>query len=460
MEEKTTSKFTHLHTHSHYSLLNALPKIDALIETAKKNDMSALALTDNGNLYGAIEFYIKCKKKDIKPIIGIDAYVAYRSRNDKQAGVDKERYRLVLLAENDIGYKNLIKLVTQAHLEGFYYKPRIDRELLEKYGEGIIAIAPSFSSDILQSLKLSNTEQANERLSWYKKTFADTEKGPRFFFEVTHHPEIKGHSENMKKVVDFAKESNTPLVAAHDVYYISPEDRAARETLIAIQSQNDEKIEEGEDDFSFITEKQALKYFKDLPEAIENNQKIVDRCNIDISIGKWFLPNYIVKSGLSYDDEFRRIVDEGIEKQGLKRTPEVLERMEYELKIIKDKGYAPYFLVVSDLLHFAHEHGILTTIRGSVAGSLATYLAGITNVNPLEYNLPFERFLNPERPSAPDIDMDFADSRRDEMIDYARSKYGIDHVAQIGTFGTMAARAPMWRRCSRPPGVPMRPSSG
>lgn len=440
ISKKKMSKFTHLHTHSHYSLLNALPKIDALVDIAKKNEMTALALTDNCNLYGAIEFYKACQKKGIKPIIGIDAYVAYRSRLDKQTGIDKERYRLVLLAKNDAGYKNLIKLVTQAHMEGFYYKPRIDKELLEKYSEGLIAIAPSFSSDILQSLKLENKDQALERLDWYKKTFKDSEDGPNFYFEVTHHPEIKGHEENMKKIVEFAKKTETPLVAAHDVYYLAKEDRIARETMIAIQSQNDEKVDEGEDDFSFITQKQAEKYFKSLPEALTNVEKIVDRCNLEISIAKWSLPNYIVESGLSYDDELRRITEEGITKRGLKKTPELLERMEYELKIIKDKGYAPYFLVVSDLLHYAHEHGILTTIRGSVAGSLVTYLSHITNVNPIEYLLPFERFLNPDRPSAPDIDMDFADNRRDEMIEYTRRKYGVDKVAQIGTFGTMAAR--------------------
>ncbi|KKR66182.1 MAG: polymerase III, alpha subunit protein [Parcubacteria group bacterium GW2011_GWB1_40_5] len=401
--------------------------------------MPAIALTDNCNLYGAIEFYKTCKKKEIKPIIGIDAYVAYRSRLDK-TGIDKERYRLVLLAENEVGYKNLIQLVTLAHLEGFYYKPRIDREILEKYHEGLIAIAPSFSSDILKSLQLANDEQALERLNWYKRVFSGTTEKPNFFLEITHHPEIKGHEENMRKMVEFGKNTNTPIVASHDVYYINKEDRVARETLLAVQSQNDEKIEEGDDDFSFITPKQAEKYFKDLPEALENTTKIADRCNLEISIGKWFLPKYVVESGLSYDDELRRITEEGIKKRGLTKTPEIEERMEYELKIIRDKGYAPYFLVVSDLLHFAHENGILTTIRGSVAGSLVTYLSGITNVDPLLYKLPFERFLNPERPSAPDIDMDYADNRRDEMIDYARRKYGIDKVAQIGTFGTMAAR--------------------
>ncbi|MFZ2522685.1 MAG: DNA polymerase III subunit alpha [Minisyncoccia bacterium] len=432
------SKFTHLHTHSHYSLLNALPKIKDLIDEAKKNDMSALALTDNCNLYGAIEFYIQCKKKGVKPIIGIDAYVAIRGRKDKQS-IDKERYRLVLLAKNDIGYKNLIKLVTYAHLEGFYYKPRIDNELLEKYSDGLIAIAPSFSSDIVLSIKLANQNQALERLDWYKSVFNKNSE-ENFFLEITHHPEMKGHEETMQKVVEFAKKTNTPLVASHDVYYLHPEDREARQTLIAVASQNDEKLEFKEENFSFISQSDALEFFKNIPEAIENIEKIVERCNLEIEIGKWSLPNYVVESGLSYDDELRRITVEGIKKRKLEKTKEIVERMEYELKIIKDKGYAPYFLVVSDLLNFAHENGILTTIRGSVAGSLVTFLSGITNVNPLEYNLPFERFLNPYRPSAPDIDMDFADNRRDEVIEYAKKKYGEDKVAQIGTFGTMAAR--------------------
>src|SRR6185369_7438242 len=286
------SKFTHLHTHSHYSLLNALPKIDELVKTAKKMGMDSLALTDNANLYGAIEFYQVCKKNEIKPIIGIDAYVAYRSRLDKQAGVDKERYRLVLLAENETGYKNLIKLVTTAHFDGFYYKPRIDKELLEKHCEGLIAISPSFSGDIVQSLKLADNDRAIERLDWYKKVFKEN----NFFLEVTHHPEIKGHDENMARLVEFAHATGTPLVAAHDVYYLEKGDRAARETLMAVQNNADisDKLNSVEEDFSFISPETAEKYFKKLPDALENTAKIAERCNVEISIGKWFLPNYIV----------------------------------------------------------------------------------------------------------------------------------------------------------------------
>jgi DNA polymerase III subunit alpha len=282
-----------------------------------------------------------------------------------------------------------------------------------------------------------NHERAATVLAWYKEVYGND----NVFLEITHHPELPGHSELMKEIADLGKKTSTPLVAAHDVYYIKKDDRQARQVLTLIQNRGDmsDRAEE-EVDFSFISDKEAVKFFKGMPEAIENTMKIAAMCNLNLELGKWVFPDYKVESGLSYDDELKRIVYAGITRRGLTETPELLTRVEYELKVIKDKGYAPYFLVVSDLLRFAHENKILTTIRGSVAGSLVTYLAGITNVNPLEYRLPFERFLNPERPSAPDIDMDYADNRRDEMIAYAKRKYGEDKVAQIGTFGTMAAR--------------------
>ncbi len=397
--------------------------------------MPALALTDNCNLYGAIEFFSECKKKEIKPIIGIDAYLAPRTRHDKEAGIDKSRTRLVLLAKNDVGYKNLIQLVSKAHLEGFYYKPRIDKELLEQHHEGLVCISPSFSGDIVQAVRLANFPLANEKTEFYKKLFGDD-----FYIEVTHHPEIKGHEESMEKLVAYAKENSLQLVAAHDVYYLDPEDKKARETLLSIQNGGDFVERNTEEDFSFISQEKAEKYFKHLPEALENTIKIADKCNLEIELGKWVFPNYIVESGLSYDDELRRITYEGIARRKVVDTPELRTRVDYELKVIKDKGYSPYFLVVGDLLRFARENGILSNIRGSVSGSMVTYLAGITNIDPIEFEIPFERFLNPDRPSAPDIDMDYADNRRDEMVEYARRKYGNDKVAQIGTFGTMAAR--------------------
>src|SRR3990167_5725419 len=334
------SKFVHLHTHSHYSLLEALPKIPDLVKKAVLSDMKSLALTDSGNLYGAIEFYKECKEQGIKPIIGVDFYVAACTRHDKEARIDNERSRLILLAENNIGYKNLLKLVTASFLEGFYYKPRIDRELLEKYNEGLIAIAKD--------------------KKYYKEIFKD-----RFYLENQ--------------------------LAIYNIHYINPEDRPAFNTVLSIQEQLSRGAFDEEEDLSFRIPEQAKEDFS--PEAIENTVKISERC-----------------------------------------------KAEHELMIIADKGSSPYFLVAADLLHYAHEHGILTNTRGSAAGSMVTYLAEITTVDPLKYVLPFERFLNPDRPSPPDIDLDIADDRRDELIDYAREKYGADRVAQIGTFGTMMAR--------------------
>ncbi len=433
-------RFSHLHVHSHYSLLAALPKIGELVAKAKTEGMTALALTDSGNMYGAIEFYKECKNAGIKPILGVDAYLAARSRFDKQAGVDNRRVRLVLLAKNLAGYKNLIKLVTAAHLEGFYYKPRIDHELLEKHADGLLAISPTFGGPVVVALKNGDTAKAREQAKWYKKIFGEE----NFFLEITHHPEIEGHQKTMEVLKKFGAETKTALVAAHDVYYISPEDKKARDTLTLVNSNAElsERSGGSEDagDFSFISDAEAKKKFKDLPEALANTSKIAAACNVEIKLGQWVFPDYKTSSGKTLDEELRNLTYDGLKSRALEETPEIKERIEYELKVIRDKGYAPYFLVVSDLLRHARQEKILSTTRGSAAGSLVSYLTYISTINPIEYKLPFERFLNPERPSAPDIDMDIADNRRDELIAYARQKYGTDKVAQVGTFGTMMAR--------------------
>jgi DNA polymerase-3 subunit alpha len=401
--------------------------------------MDTLALTDAGNMYGAIDFYQTAQKAGIKPIIGLDAYLAPRTRRDMEPGIDKPRSRLVLLARNNEGYKNLIKLVTLSNTEGFYYKPRIDRELIEKYKEGLIAIVPSFAGEPAQALKDENHERAGAVLDWYKKIF-----GEYCYLELTHHQEIPGHEKIQEGLVALASAHNVPLVAAHDVYYLDPEDRRARETMIKIQTGGTVlgDIDDREEDFSFIKAERAEELFAATPEALENTRKIADMCTVTIEIGTWYFPDYHIESGRTPDDELRHLALLGVTWRGLSMDDEeVKTRIEYELSVIKMKGYSKYFLVVGDLLREARERKILTTIRGSVAGSLTTYVLGITNVDPLEYKLPFERFLNPERPSAPDVDMDYADNRRDEIIEYARTKYGHDHVAQIGTFGTMMARA-------------------
>ena len=424
--------------------------------------MPSLALTDAGNLYGAVEFYKTAKKKGIKPILGVDFYMALRGRKDMQAGIDNRRTRLVLLAKNYDGYKSLIQLVTESNFTGFYYKPRIDREIIEKFNKELICIAPSFSSDISSALKNKNVEKAKECIEFYKKVYG-TEN---FFIEITRHPEIQNHEGLMQQLIKLAEETQTQIVAGHDVYYLHQEDKSARDTLMLVNTSGDMSDRsssggnasmdgggEEEENFSFISSEKAEELFKDIPQALDNTIKISDMCNLDLGLGKWYFPNFIVESGLSHDDELKRLAYEGIPKRGLTATKEVVDRLEYELKVIKDKGYAQYFLVVSDLLRYAHENKILTNIRGSVAGSLTTYLTKITNVDPLAYKLPFERFLNPERPSAPDIDMDFADNRRDEVIEYTRKKYGHDKVAQIGTFGTMMAKGAV-RDIARAMGFP------
>ena len=425
---KTELCFNHLHVHSHYSLLEALPKIPDLVNKAKKYGMKSLALTDSGNLYGAIEFYKECIDAGIKPIIGVDFYVASRRRHDKEARIDNERTRLVLIAENELGYKNLLKLVTASYVEGFYYKPRLDKELIENHKEGLIAILPSAQKNNFEDLA-----------KYYREVYGKD----KFYIEITNQSEVNGHDDRMNERVNFARLHEIEIVASHDVYYLEKADKLARSTVLSIQGYvggSGNSFNDDEENLSFISEKEALEYFKKLPEALENNKKISEMCNLELDLGKWVFPNLEIPDGLTPDECLRKIVYEGLQKRNIETTNEITDRIEYELKIIHDKGYPKYFLVVYDLLQFAHEHGILTNIRGSVAGSLVTYLAGITNVNPLEYKLPFERFLNPDRPSAPDVDMDFADNRRDEVIEYARKKYGADQVAQIGTFGTMMAR--------------------
>lgn len=429
-------RFIHLHTHSHYSFLQALPKVDELVEKAKKEGMDALALTDGGNMHGAIEFYKAATKAGVKPILGVDAYLAPRSRYDRDQNMDAKRSRIVLLAENNEGYKNLLALVTKSWTEGFYERPRMDKELLRAHSRGLIALLPSFAGDVSQLLRAGDKNGAAASLAEFKDIFGSD----NVFLEITHHPNVAGHEALMQKIIALGRTSDTPLVAQHDVYYLSPDDREATEIMRRIQHGARGRNED--EDFSFISEKTALSFFKDIPEAVDNSGKIASRCNLSFELGKWTFPAVPVSEGFkNHDEELRSKAYAGIAMRALEKSPEVIDRIEYELNIIIGKGFAVYYLIVADLLAFARRAGILTTTRGSAAGSLVAYLVGITNVDPLFYKLPFERFLNPERPKAPDIDMDMADNRRDEMIAYTKQKYGEDHVAQIGTFGTMMARA-------------------
>ena len=430
-------KFVHLHTHSHYSLLEALPKIPELVAAAKSSGQNAIALTDHGNLYGAIDFYKECLDEGLKPIIGVDFFVAPRTRFDKEHRTDDHTWRLVLLAKSKKGYHNLIQLVTKSHLEGFHNRPRIDRELVEKYHEDLVCILSSFGGEHISAIDDKN--RAEDIVQWYKKVFSSD-----LYLEITHNPRVENHEATMKKVAALAKKTDVPLVAAQNIYYMDQDDAIARELVQKIRdggSLNRDSGEENFPDFSFIDTDKAVKMFADHPEAIENTQKIADQCHLKLDLGKAIFPLFPIPSGSTDNAELRKMAEAGIERRGFKDTVEFRTRLDYELGIIEKKDYASYFLIVADLLQHAREVGIITNTRGSAAGSLVSYLCGITTVDPITFNMPFERFLNPERPTAPDIDMDIADNRRDELIDYARKQYGDDHVVQIGTFGTLLARA-------------------
>lgn len=439
---RMSEKFVHLHVHSHYSLLEAVPKLDALIEAAKADGHDALAITDNGALYGAIEFYKECTKAGIKPIIGVDFFVAPRTRHDKEHQTDDRFHRLVLLAKDAAGYHNLVRLVSRSYLEGFHHRPRIDRELIEEYREGLVCILPCMDSEPAQALKGGARARAEESFAWHARVFGAPPAGG-CYAEITHHPEIDGHEAHAAAFAELAAKAHVPLMAAHEVYYLSKDDAVAREMVLKIRNGGalDRDAEVMLPDHSFITRAQAAQYFARYPAALENTAKIAAECDLSLELGKAIFPVFPLPKGANDNAELRKMAEAGIAARGLADTAALRERMDYELGIIEKKGYASYFLIVADLLQNAKRMGIYTNTRGSAAGSLVSYLCGITTVDPIRFNMPFERFLNPERPSAPDIDMDIADNRRDDLINYAREKYGDDHVVQIGTFGTMMARA-------------------
>ena len=447
------SNFVHLHTHSHYSLLDGLAKIDDLINEAVRHKMPALALTDHGNLYGAIEFYKKAKAAKIKPIIGVEAYIAKRSLYEKQPGIDDKRYHLILLAENNEGYQNLLKLVTISNLEGFYYKPRLDKETIRKYSKGLIALSACLSGEISRALLANDHQKAENLVSEYQDIFGRD----NFFIEIEHHPGIPNHTKIQKELIKLAEKTNAPLVAAQDIHYIKPEDAEAQDILLAVQTNNkisdEERLTMKEDDFSFRSAEDMEKFFssgggsafggKDLSEAIKNTVEIANRCNVEIELGKIQLPHFEVPEGETPISYLEKLCKEGLKKRyGSAIKKEVEERLKYELSVIEKAGFAPYFLIVQDFVNWAKNNNIVVGPgRGSAAGSLVSYVLSITDIDPLKYNLLFERFLNPDRISMPDIDLDFADTRRDEVLNYLSKKYGVDHVAQIITFGTMASRA-------------------
>ncbi|MFH1820333.1 MAG: DNA polymerase III subunit alpha [Candidatus Nealsonbacteria bacterium] len=436
-------KFTHLHVHSHYSLLDGLPKIDDLLDYVKELGMDSVALTDHGVLYGAVEFFKKAKEKGIKPIIGAEVYLSFEKLDQKRPNVDQKRYHMILLVKNEQGYKNLVKIITKAHLEGFYYKPRIDEETLAQYSEGLIGLTACLQGKIPSLIMANNIKEAEAQALRYQEILG---RG-NFYLELQNHANNPEQKKVNKGLINISEKTGIPLVATNDAHYLRKDDAEAQDVLMLINtgaSANDpERMSMGTDDFSLKSPEQMQEEFKDTPQAIENTRKIAEQCNFEFDLNKTRLPSYEVPNNKDPNDYLKELCYQKIETRYPKKEKEVTDRLEYELSVIKQTGFASYFLIVQDFVNWAKENRIVVGPgRGSAAGSIVSYILNITNVDPLRYNLLFERFLNPDRAAGlPDIDLDFADRRRDEVIEYVAQKYGKDKVAQIITFGTMAARA-------------------
>ena len=435
------SEFVHLHIHSEFSLLDGANRIKDLPVRAKELGMDAMAITDHGVMYGAIDFYKACKKEGVKPIIGCEVYVAPRSRFDKEPNVDNKYNHLILLAKNNQGYKNLSKLVSLGFTEGYYYKPRIDLEILEKYSEGLICLSACLAGSVNQALLNGNNEKAEEIALWHKKVF-----GEDYYIEIQNNG-IKEQVLANQKLVALARKLDIPLVATNDAHYLKKEDAYNHEVLLCIQTgkrmSDVDRMRFDTDELYVKSPEEMIEYFKAFPDAIENTVKIADKCNVEFEFGHTILPNYDVPPEFeTHFDFFKKLCDDGIKKRyGENPSKEILDRAEYEISVIKKMGYVDYFLIVWDFIHFAKTNGIsVGPGRGSGAGSIIAYAIEITDIDPMKYDLLFERFLNPERISMPDFDVDFSDTHRQEVIDYVSEKYGHDHVSQIITFGTMAAK--------------------
>jgi len=432
--------FTHLHTHSHYSLLDGMAQPEKLLQKAKELGFDALALTDHGVLYGAIEFYTKAKEMGIKPIIGVEVYLAPRTLTDKVPKIDTNVFHLVLLAKDYEGYQNLLRIITISELEGFYYRPRIDKKTLREHITGLIALSSCAQGEISKLILQNNYEKAKKVALEYQEIFG---KG-NFYLELQHHPEMEEQRKINEALLKISEETKIPAVVTCDVHYLNKEDKRAHEVLLAVQTnsslEEDERLTMAKLDLHLKSKEEILADFKDYPQLFENIKNIVSLCNLEIPLGQVILPHFEVPEGKDSFEYLKELVYKNFLNYYSLDNEEAKKRLEYELEIIKKTGFSDYFLIIHDIIQFAKQKGILTNTRGSAGGSLVAYVLGITSVDPLKYNLYFERFLNPERIQPPDIDLDVADVNRQELIEYLTNKYGKDHVAQIITFGIMKAR--------------------
>ncbi|WP_084052244.1 DNA polymerase III subunit alpha [Desulfonispora thiosulfatigenes] len=433
--------FVHLHVHTSYSLLDGACRIDKMVKRAKELNMPAIAITDHGVMYGVIDFYKACKKEGIKPIIGCEVYVAPNSRFDKRPNIDDRAHHLVLLAKNNIGYQNLIKLVSLAHTEGFYYKPRVDKDILAQYSEGLIVTSACLAGEINALLMGEKYEEAKEVALWYQETFG----AENFYLELQN----QGLSEqdNLNRLIaNISKETNIPLVASNDVHYIEKEDSKLQDVLMCIQMGktlgDDSRLRFDSEDFYLKSYDEMNLRLGEYQDALNNTVKIAEMCNVDFTFGQNHMPNFDIPEGYTLETYLEKLCVDGLKERYENIDETIKKRLEFELQTINKMGYPGYFLIVWDFINYAKKQGIYVGPgRGSAAGSIVSYTLGITDIDPIKYDLLFERFLNPERVSMPDIDIDFCYERRGEVIDYVVSKYGKERVSQIITFGTMAARA-------------------
>ena len=430
--------FTHLHVHTEYSMLDGLSRITPLVQRAAELGMDSLAITDHGGMYGAIDFYREVKEVGVKPIIGCEMYVAPGSRHTKSPD-QQSPYHLTVLAKSGTGYRNLVKLVSLAHLEGFYRRPRVDRELLEEYHEGLIVLSGCPSGEVPKLITQGRIDDARAAALWYRELFGD------YYLELMEHEQVPDLPAINQGLMELHRSMGFPVVATNDAHYVHREDAPLQDILICIHTNtnvnDDKRLRMADDSYYLKSPEEMVALYPELPQAVSTTQEIAEMCELELDFSQVHLPEYKVPDEIDADEYLARLCWDGLRRRVERVTPDDEQRLTYELEVIRQTRFANYLLVVWDIATFVRQRGIVFAVRGSAAGSLSLYCLGVTDVHPLEYGIVFERFLNVERKEMPDIDMDFQDDRREEVINYVVSKYGRDHVAQIITFGTLGARA-------------------